>query len=63
MGRHDRRAYPNLNQGPADLQSAALTTELYTHVDKGKMLGYSTLRVVSSWFLDLRAQQLHGRSF
>ena len=26
------RAYPDLNQGPADLQSAALTTELYTHV-------------------------------
>ena len=25
------RAYPDLNQGPADLQSAALTTELYTH--------------------------------
>ena len=48
MGRHDRRAYPDLNQGPADLQSAALTTELYTHVDKGKMLGYTTLRVVSS---------------
>ncbi len=29
-----RRAYPDLNQGPADLQSAALTTELYTHVDR-----------------------------
>ena len=63
MGRHDRRAYPDLNQGPADLQSAALTTELYTYVDRGKMLGYSTLRVVSSCFLDLRAKQLHGRSF
>ena len=33
------RAHPDLNQGPADLQSAALTTELYTHVD-----GFSTLR-------------------
>jgi hypothetical protein len=28
-----RRAHPDLNQGPADLQSAALTTELCTHVD------------------------------
>ncbi len=27
-----RRAHPDLNQGPADLQSAALTTELCTHV-------------------------------
>ena len=26
-----KRAHPELNQGPADLQSAALTTELYTH--------------------------------
>ena len=24
------RAHPDLNQGPADLQSAALTTDLYT---------------------------------
>jgi hypothetical protein len=29
----ERRAHPDLNQGPADLQSAALTTELCTHVD------------------------------
>ena len=28
----NRRAHPELNQGPADLQSAALTTELYTHI-------------------------------
>jgi hypothetical protein len=27
-----KRAHPDLNQGPADLQSAALTTELCTHV-------------------------------
>ena len=27
-----RRAHPDLNQGPADLQSAALTTELCTQV-------------------------------
>ena len=27
-----RRAYPDLHQGPADLQSAALNTEQYTHV-------------------------------
>ena len=27
----DERAHPDLNQGPADLQSAALTTELCTH--------------------------------
>ena len=26
------RAHPDLNQGPADLQSAALTTELCTHL-------------------------------
>ena len=26
-----QRAHPDLNQGPADLQSAALTTELCTH--------------------------------
>ena len=29
---HHRRAHPDLNQGPADLQSAALTTELCTHM-------------------------------
>ena len=29
---NSRRAHPHLNQGPADLQSAALTTELCTHV-------------------------------
>ena len=28
-----KRAHPELNQGPADLQSAALTTELYTRGD------------------------------
>ena len=28
-----KRAHPDLNQGPADLQSAALTTELCTRVD------------------------------
>ena len=28
-----KRAHPELNQGPADLQSAALTTELYTRSD------------------------------
>ncbi len=27
-----QRAHPDLNQGPADLQSAALTTELCTHI-------------------------------
>ena len=27
-----QRAHPDLNQGPADLQSAALTTELCTHL-------------------------------
>ena len=27
-----KRAHPDLNQGPADLQSAALTTELCTHM-------------------------------
>ena len=28
-----QRAHPDLSQGPADLQSAALTTELCTHYD------------------------------
>ena len=27
-----KRAHPDLNQGPADLQSAALTTELCTQM-------------------------------
>ena len=30
--RSRKRAHPDLNQGPADLQSAALTTELCTHM-------------------------------
>ena len=30
--RSGKRAHPDLNQGPADLQSAALTTELCTHM-------------------------------
>ena len=30
---HPKRAHPDLNQGPADLQSAALTTELCTHCE------------------------------
>ena len=29
----EKRAHPDLSQGPADLQSAALTTELCTQVD------------------------------
>ena len=35
------RAFPDLNQGHADLQSAVLATELYTHVDVFGMLGYT----------------------
>ena len=31
-GNARKRAHPDLNQGPADLQSAALTTELCTHI-------------------------------
>ena len=34
QSKSQKRAYPDLNQGPADLQSAALTTELYTHVQQ-----------------------------
>ena len=30
------RAHPDLNQGPADLQSAALTTELCTQLQRGR---------------------------
>ena len=43
MGRHDGRAYPDLNQGPADLQPAVLTTEIYTHIDTFEVLGYFPL--------------------
>ena len=32
QGRMLNRAHPDLNQGPADLQSAALTTELCTQL-------------------------------
>ena len=32
IGESCQRAHPDLNQGPADLQSAALTTELCTHI-------------------------------
>ena len=35
-----KRAHPDLNQGPADLQSAALTTELCTH-----MTGHDSIAV------------------
>ena len=31
-GARRKSAHPDLNQGPADLQSAALTTELCTHL-------------------------------
>ena len=31
-----KRAHPDLNQGPADLQSAALTTELCTQLQRGR---------------------------
>ena len=33
--RVQKRAHPDLNQGPADLQSAALTTELCTQLQRG----------------------------
>ena len=36
---NQRRAHPDLNQGPADLQSAALTTELCTHEVQNPHLG------------------------
>ena len=32
------RAHPELNQGPADLQSAALTTELYTRENEYRII-------------------------
>ncbi len=35
------RAHPDLNQGPADLQSAALTTELCAQSSKLPSQGYS----------------------
>ena len=33
-----KRAHPDLNQGPADLQSAALTTELCTQMTTHRIL-------------------------
>ena len=33
-----RRAHPELNQGPSDLQSAALTTELYTRDNEYRII-------------------------
>ena len=32
----EKRAHPELNQGPGDLQSPALTTELYTRRQKAR---------------------------
>ena len=53
--RHTGRAYPDLNQGHADLQSAALATELYTHVGSFGMLGYT-------YFTSARGQLMVPRS-
>ena len=41
----EKRAHPDLNQGPADLQSAALTTELCTHLAGSHVM--INVRVVS----------------
>ena len=48
LSAQERRAHPDLNQGPADLQSAALATELCTHgcVARGK--GYALQCAFSS---------------
>ena len=43
--RRKARAHPDLNQGPADLQSAALATELCTHDAKRNLLTYANARV------------------
>ena len=41
------RAHPDLNQGPADLQSAALTTELCTHALCCTAVGFHVLAYLS----------------
>ena len=44
LGQGTERAHPDLNQGPADLQSAALATELCTHV---AVSGYDLRQVLT----------------
>ena len=47
-----RRAHPDVNQGPAYLQSAALTTELCTQVaddDSDRVICCANIRVVGPW--------------
>ena len=45
------RAHPNLNQGPADLRSAAPATELCTPVKQDGRLPESTQKCISKCFL------------
>ena len=46
--RSHKRAHPDLNQGPADLQSAALTTELCTHMII-RMILLLPFRICARW--------------
>ena len=58
-----KRAHPELNQGPADLQSAALTTELYTHICLARL--QHPCRLVLWFYKTTRPRQdsnLRGRS-
>ena len=45
------RAHPDLNQGPADLRSAALTTELCTQLE-----ATAALHLIAFWNVDPLAQ-------
>ena len=46
-----KRAHPDLNQGPADLRSAALTTELCTQLE-----ATAALHLIAFWNVDPLAQ-------
>ena len=39
----NERAHPDSSQGPADLQSAALATELCTHTISFRIVGYTSI--------------------
>ena len=51
QGRHmsKKRAHPDLNQGPADLQSAALTTELCTRLARNPTLALRDRSEPMAW--------------
>ena len=54
-----KRAHPELNQGPADLQSAALTTELYTHTTSSAITICSSVHFSITKHIDTQGFLLH----